>query len=202
MNEWVVLLTTCLNPDNKNNLNEIRFRMELYNYQIKKWLNETNMRIVVVESTGYSFPDIIHDRLTVVNLKFDKKYNSSSQYEARSIIYAIDQIKDMDFYIKCTHILKVTGRYFLQNIENVLNNSEQDLDLYLQYWRHDGNKWQNTEYFGIRKELLLPMVQPILDNGLIEHCFFEFSLNKKYCFIGRFPNNIPRGGDRYLYTEL
>jgi len=202
MNEWIVLLTTCLNPGNKNDLNEIRYRMELYNYQIKKWLNETNMRIVVVESTGYNFPDIINDRLTVITFKFDKQYNSSSQYEARSIIYAINQIKDMDFYIKSTHILKVTGRYFLENIETVLNNSEQDLDLYLQYWRDDSIRWQNTEYFGIRKELFTQMVEPILNDGLIEHCFFDFSVNKKYCFIGKFPNNIRRGGDKMLFKEL
>lgn len=202
MNEWVVLLTTCLNPDNKNNLNEIRFRMELYNYQIKKWLNETNMRIVVVESTGYSFPDIIHDRLTVINFKFDQKYNSSSQYEARSIIYAINQIKDMDFYIKSTHILKVTGRYFLENIENVLNSSEQYLDLYLQHLRDDKIRWQNTEYFGIKKELLLLMLNPIIDNGFIEHCIYDFLVDKKYCFIGKFSNNIRRGGDKMLFKEL
>ena len=204
LNNWIVLLTTCVNPQNQshNNRHEIRFRKDLYTHQLKQWLNETNLHIVVVESSGYTFPDIQHERLTVISFTLDKKYDSSSQYEARSLMHAMDQIKDMEFFNNCTHILKVTGRYYLKNVENVLSNAELDLDLYMQYWRHDGRKWQNTEYFGIRKELLLPMLEPIIDIGLIEHCFYEFSLDKKYCFIGKFPNNIPRGGDRVVYKEL
>ena len=204
INNWIVLLTTCVNPLNKNynNHHEIRFRRDLYTHQLKHWLNETNLQIVVVESSGYTFPDVQHERLTVISFTIDKKCDSSSQYEARSLMYAMDKIKDLDFFSPCTHILKVTGRYFLKNVENVLSNAEQNLDLYLQYWRHDGRTWQNTEYFGIRKELLLEMLEPIIDIGLIENCLFHYSLTKKYCFIGKFPNNIPRGGDKKLYTEL
>jgi len=203
-NNWIVLISTCVNPlnQNYNNIHEIRFRKDLYTYQIKKWLSETNMKIIVVESSGYTFPNIIHDRLTVISFIIDKKYDSSSQYEAQSLIYAIEKIKDTEDFKNCTHILKVTGRYFLKNIETVLSNVEQDLDLYLQYWRHDVNKWQNTEYFGIRRDELVPMLEPILDIGLIENNLFNYSLEKKYCFIGKFPNNIPRGGDKKLYTEL
>jgi hypothetical protein len=203
-NNWIVLISTCVNPlnQNYNNIHEIRFRKDLYTYQIKRWLSETNMKIVVVESSGYTFPNIIHDRLTVISFIIDNKYDSSSQYEARSLIYAIEKIKEEDYFKNCTHILKVTGRYFLKNVENVLENSEKDLDLYLQYWRHDENKWQNTEYFGIRRDELVPMLEPIMDIGLIENNLFNYSVDKKYCFIGKFPNNIPRGGDKKLYTEL
>jgi hypothetical protein len=160
------------------------------------------MKIVVVESSGYTFPNIVHDRLTIISFIIDTKYDSSSQYETRSLMYAIEKLKDNDDFKNCTHILKVTGRYFLKNIENVLSNAEKDLDLYLQYWRHDENKWQNTEYFGIRRDELVPMLEPIMNIGLIENNLFNYSLGKKYCFIGKFPNNIPRGGDKKLYTEL
>ena len=203
-NNWIVLISTCVNPlnQNYNNIHEIRFRKELYTYQIKQWLSETNMKIVVVESSGYTFPNIMHERLTVISFIIDKIYDSSSQYEARSLTYAVEKIKDSDDFKNCTHILKLTGRYFLKNIENVLSNAEQDLDLYLQYWRHDENRWQNTEYFGIRRDELVPMLEPIMNIGLIENNLYHYSLGKKYCFIGKFPNNIPRGGDKKLYTEL
>jgi hypothetical protein len=78
------------------------------------------------------------------NFKFDKELPSSSQYETHSILYALNAIKDTDFYKKCSHILKVTGRYFLKDIEQHLYS--EDKDLYLQ--KHRIDTWQNSEYFG------------------------------------------------------
>ena len=46
------------------------------------------------------------------------------------------------------------------------------------------------------------MLNPIIDNGFIEHCIYDFLVDKKYCFIGKFSNNIRRGGDKMLFKEL
>ena len=207
-NNWIILLTTCVKPQIKkfnnieHNEKELNERKDLYIKQINKWLNETNFKIVVVDSSGYTFPEINNKNLIVISFILDNKYDSSSQYEANSIVYAIDKIKEMDFFKNCTHILKITGRYFLENIDSALSNIEQFKDLYLQYHRQDELKWQNTEYFGIKKELILPMLYPILNNGLMENNLYNFSTNKNYSFIGKFKNDVRRGGDNLLIEEL
>jgi hypothetical protein len=207
-NNWIVLLTTCVQPKVKKNdeteysNQEINDRKELYIKQINRWLNETNLQIVVVDSSEYKFKEINNNRLTVIDFNIDTTLNSSSQYEAISIIYALNKMEEMNILNNCTHILKVTGRYFLENIENILNNTEQDLDLYLQIHRNDDIKWQHTEYFGIKKDLLAPMLEPIINKGLMENNLYNYSLDYNYTKIGPFKNNIKRGGDNLLIENL
>lgn len=197
-NNWIVLLTTCIYPQLKKidgteyNKQEINDRKELYIKQINRWLNETNLQIVVVDSSGYKFTEIKNKRLTVIDFNIDDKLSSSSQYEAISIIYALNKMEEMNILNNYTHILKVTGRYFLENIENILNNTEQDLDLYLQSHRNDDIKWQNTEYYGIKKDLLTPMLESIINKGLMENNLYNYSLDCNYTQIGPFKNNIKR----------
>jgi len=198
-NRWIVLLTTAVNNPEKS-MPDTDYRKELYTKQINRWLNETKYDVVVVESSGYTFPDIQHDRLHKISITIDKKLPSSSQYEAISILYALQQIANTEYYRKCTHILKVTGRYFLENIERVLNSSEQDKDLYLQ--KHFTDGWQNSEYYGIRKWLYNSFIKNIKVSGLMEAGLCQFAVNKTVQRIGTFPNNIRRGGDNMLITNL
>jgi hypothetical protein len=200
MNNWIILLTTAVSNVN-NSIHDTEYRKELYNSNILKWLNNTNYIIVVVESSGYDFPDIVNERLYKISLNFETIY-SSSQYEAQSIIYALSKIKNTEFYNNCTHILKVTGRYFLENIEDHLNSHLQFQELYLQKHRNDSIKWQHTEYFGIKKELFLLFIEPIKYIGLIEHRLYDFSIDKSCSYIGYFPNNVRRGGDNLLIENL
>ena len=194
-NNWIVLLTTAV-----NNSNDAEYRKELYERQINRWLNETNYEIVVVESTGYDFP-IQHERLHKIIFTITEEFSSSTQYEAKSISYALKCIKNENYYKNCSHILKVTGRYFLENIENTLKNYEPGLDLYLQ--KHFSDGWQNSEYYGIRKKLFDLFVNPIIyENKLMESCLSNFARNKHICRIGTFPNNVKRGGDNRLFENL
>jgi hypothetical protein len=202
MNNWIILLTTAVTNFN-NTMQYSDYRKQLYNYQILQWLKRTNYKIVVVESSGYDFPDIIDERLHKVSFKFNTGLPSSSQYEAQSILNALNDIKNTDFYNNCTHILKVTGRYFLDNVEQHLNRQPQDKDLYLQKHRNDSSKWQHCEYFGIRKELFPIFLNSVKDIGLMENRLWDFSVNNKsYCHIGYFSNNIRRGGDHLLIKNL
>ena len=121
-NKWLVLLTTCVKTPSNSIADQI-YRIAIYKQQIHKWLKNTNYHIVVVESSGCDICNHIigHERLhsykTIIT-----NCGSSSQSEASSMLYVLDQIKNEDFYIHCTHILKVTGRYYLQNIEHILEN--------------------------------------------------------------------------------
>ena len=193
-NNWIVLLTTNVYPNNtKNNgikytNTEINERKSLYIKQIKQWLNKTNLPIFVVDNSGYKFSEINNKNLKVISFVSNNKaennddsYKSKEEFE--SIEYAINELKDSNIYNQSTHILKVSGEYFLENIENSLNNSEQYLDLYLQKNRKNDIKWQSAEYFGIKKELLLEMFQQTLNKNAVENNLFLFSIQKNYTFI-------------------
>ena len=201
INNWIVLLTTAVNINNDQN--DIEKRKIIYSNQIGNWLTQTNMNIFVVESTGYGFPKLKHDRLVILKTNLPK-CGSSSQSEAQSISYALNQIKDNEYFKNCSHILKVTGRYFLYNIENKLKHTKPDLDVYLQIHKNDIIKWQNTEYYGIKKQLFEPFINTVLNCGFMEHKLYEFILlNKlKTQIIGPFKNNICRGGDNMLLNPL
>jgi hypothetical protein len=60
-NNWIILLTTAVS--NPNNTFNKESRINMYNNSILKWLKYTNYKIVLVESSGYDFPDITDERL-------------------------------------------------------------------------------------------------------------------------------------------
>lgn len=196
-NKWIILLTTAIHVNG-----ESEYRKKIYKKQILNWLYYTNYYIYVIESTGVNL-NIKHERLKYVSFHLPK-LASSSQSEATSILYILNSIKNDPVYINCTHILKVTGRYFLHNINSVLNNSIQDLDVYLQHHCNHSIKSQNTEYFGIRKMLMENFLLTVVNEGLMEHKFYEFILKNKLSFtrIGPFINNIARGGDKQVIHYL
>ena len=195
---WIILLTTAVNNHN-NTLIDTEYRKKLYNDQIVKWLNNTSYTIIVVESSGYDFP-IEHERLIKISFKIKEEIFCSTQSESISIKYALDYIKNTHYYNVCTHILKVTGRYYLEGIETYFNTISSNKDLYLQNHRNDEIKWQNSEYYGIKKQLFLTFLESV--NKLMEHSLYDFSLVNTYCQIGYFKNNIPRGGDNMVISEL
>lgn len=209
-NKWIVLLTTCVSPRIKSNEfinenDEMEYRKELYVQQINNWLDKTDLYIVVVECSGYTFPEINknNERLKIISFNLDKNNSSnSSDCEVNSMKYALNKLKTNENYKNCTHILKVTGRYYLENINSVLKNTSPNLDLYLQYHRQDDIKWQNTEYYGIKKELCINFIKSYNYSQKIENYLYEYSLDKKYTMIGKFPNNIKRDEDNLLIKEL
>lgn len=203
--KWIILLTTCVSPTLNTNIksnNEMEERKNLYIKQINRWLNETPYYIYVVESSGYDFPEIKHDRLKVFTFIPSNKYSSSSQYEAASIIYAIENLEEEEEYKKSNFILKVTGRYFLENIENVLKNINKEKDIYIQIHRNDSDNWQNSEYYGMSKKDLQEFIQTVKDNGIMEKKLYEYTKNKNYQQIGPFKNNVKRGGDGLVLEDL
>lgn len=200
-NKWFVLLTTCVNNFDEK---EISYRKTIYRKSILKWLNDTNLHIVVIESSGWEFPYIDdHPRLHIITFNITEKLSSSTKYEAMSILHALNQLKKTkpSFYTDCTHILKVTGRYFLEDIINKLENLDSDIDLYLQIHRDDNIQWQNTEYYGINKNLFIEFIESVKEK-LMEQALYDFTLDHFYKTIGPFPNNIPRGGDKQIIKNL
>jgi hypothetical protein len=204
-NKWIVLLTTCIKTTPLNSISNQEYRTELYKEQIQKWLNNTNYEIVVVESSGSdSFSDLECNNRLHVYKTIVTDCGSSSQSEANSIMYVLGQIQNEDFYLNCTHILKVTGRYYLQNIQHILQNyPKQDMNMYVQQHKNSNIRWQHTEYYGIKKELFKDMLEPVVIAGLMEHRFYDFiDMNRNVCVLPSFPNKIPTGGTDRIIDPL
>lgn len=205
MNKWCILLTMAIDVNN-----EINYRSKIYLEQIEKWINNTNYFIFIVESTGHSFifneiKNKYNNRIYLISLNLIKN-SSSSILEAKSIEYAMNIILNTNIGQNVTHILKVTGRYYLNNIQEILQNIFQDIDIYIQIHTDHNIKWQNTEYYGIRKELLIPMVENVIKYSYyMEHNFYDFIFinnNFEITNLGPFFNKIPRGGDGLIIPNL
>ena len=211
-NTYIVLLTTAVNSGNKHNKDEIDYRISLYTQQIRAWLINTSLHIFCIESTGYIF-EIYNPRFHQININLFEKsdsdtvYNSSTILELQSLHAFFKYNHDINIDFKYTHIIKVTGRYYLEDIENKLKDYKDGLDVYLQKHVNHEIEWQNTEYYIMKKELFNDFVSTniaIENKQLMENMFYTYiACNKlKYMFIGPFPNNIPRGGDKFIITEL
>jgi hypothetical protein len=207
-NKWCVLLTTAIKVHDENE-NETNYRKQLYLEQLQKWIDNTNYTIFIVESTGNGifFDEIANqysDRIRLVPLKLEKS-TSSSFLEAKSIKEVMHFMQTTTDADKFTHILKVTGRYFLNNIQCVLENTVQGADVYVQIHTNHDIRWQHTEYYGIKKELLLRLAEDVIQTvNFFEKSFYSFivSNNLKISVLGPFKNNIKRGGDKLVLEDL
>lgn len=193
-NKWIVLLTMCVKPNqldrNQNeDINDIvKYRIELYSKVINNWLNYTNLPIFVIESSNYNFNNIKHERLKVFSFDGQPLPNSSVA-EANSILYALEKLKD--YNEEYTHILKVTGKYYLDGITQTLSLLPDNYDIYTQ--QHINHDWGqiNTEYYGIKKNLYYDFASTC--GYSMESHMYQFTKDRKVMQIPKtFSNNVKR----------
>ena len=132
--------------------------------------------------------------------------STSSVLEARALDHAIHEMNEVKGLQHITHVLKVTGRYFLEGVEEQLGH-HRDLRssaLLLQTHRDDGIKWQNSEYFGCRRDLLDILSFRVLKNKkAMEENLYELSTIVGFRILGPgFPNSQSRGGDGLIIDPL
>lgn len=194
-NKWAVLITSCVNLNqsdrdlNQNSSLIADYRKNLYINKITKWLTYTKLPIYVVESSGYNFSEIKHDRLVVFSFT-GSEYLNSSFAEAKSIEYALEKLDAIDN--DYTHILKVTGKYYLDGIEKILDNLPDNYDLYTQQYINHEERQANTEYYGIRKNLYLDFIKTC--SGNMETDMYNFmSTHNSITIPVQFSNNVIRG---------
>jgi len=126
---WCILLTTTVN------VHQVPFihqktkeeRLETYLKSIRQWLS-TELPIVIVENSGYSFPELKDTRAEVItmnceecqpflNLKKAFRLKEKGIYEIYSINYAC---RHSSYIQNATHVMKITGRYFIPCLESIL----------------------------------------------------------------------------------
>ena len=134
--KYCIILTTTVNCQENIYCMKMRnpeIRKKIYVKAIKQWLEKTQIPIIVVENSGYLYPEIDRNkydenRLEIITFHEENepdavnlKNNTSKGYhEMYSIIYAYRNSKkiidNVDF------IIKITGRYFISDFEKTCDN--------------------------------------------------------------------------------
>jgi len=129
-----IILTTTVFIDKKihtiaqQNPNE---RKECYIKSIKNWLEKTSLNIVVVENSGYDYPELNEEkekynyRFEIISFKEsdleDAKYLEECYDKGAHEFYSIDCAIKYSNLIKKSHfIFKITGRYYIPEFENFI----------------------------------------------------------------------------------
>jgi hypothetical protein len=152
INNFCIILTCTvhINP-NKNyvHMADPTERLKIYLKSINHWLNESTFKIVVVDNSGYTFPELndcfekYKDRFEIVSfvekdiddavfanvgalavkLTDNYLYTSKGTSEMFSIYYACQNSRLIN---KSKFVIKITGRYFVKELEHFLRNVNVD----------------------------------------------------------------------------
>ena len=162
-NNISILLTCTVNVDNNIDFLFQKDKIErkkLYIDRIKKWLYNTNFNIIVVENSDEKFSElkeelkIFKDRFEIFSFNTMKEkdakylYNNKSKgaFELYSIQYAYKKSKILK---KSDFIIKITGRYFIDKMQDFL--SKKNIKNYIALRQNDNLKCEivgtNIKYF-------------------------------------------------------
>jgi len=190
INDFVVLLTSTVYTHSsiphvqQSNYND---RIRTYENSILRWINESNLDIVIVENSGYDFSYLLDKNRNVEFVSVPKSYLDYSlsdkdsqktikgQMETLSLEYALNNssiVKTKKF------IIKITGRYFIPNFEYYLDKVPIETDIIRQ---HDN---LHCEIFGAT----VPNAKLIFKYPLPKITTLEYYLY----IIGKKTNNIVR----------
>lgn len=138
MNKTTIILTTTVivheymipTKDVQHiNKNE---RLFIYLRSIKQWIDKTNFNIIVVDNGNYSYPElsneaeIYKDRFQILyydeNELPDTNYLINNSTKGIHELYAINYAFENSALVENSNfIIKITGRYFLPDLENYLH---------------------------------------------------------------------------------
>jgi hypothetical protein len=197
---YCILLTTCVNRKNATP-EKTKELLEIYTNAIDKWL-QTDLPIIVIDSSDYVFKEYKNTRLKVCHFMC-KETTSSSTSEAFSISYAINNCNHTRKY---KNIIKITGRYFIEDFSSIMKKMGDNSDLYIQHINNPVIKWQHSEVFGFNKRYADEIFKPVIENGItMEHRLWEVShSNYTVVTFQKMPNvlKVTRGGDGLLVDPL
>jgi hypothetical protein len=207
---YAVLLTTCIKPTIESFQNNSIERKKTYENSIIQWMEKTNLIIYIIESSNLGFPEI-EERYKHTNrlhiIKYDQSqikcdYNDGlcrGFFEGYSIKYALENMPKYDY------ILKVTGRYYLDGVENDLIEILKNDNLKDSYFQiHKTENSQNSEYFFIKQDNLLIFSNKLIKNTdkQFEESLSDYKNNITYSTLGPYQNYIKKGGDGTLINLI
>jgi len=151
-NNVSIILTTTIFINKKIHSiaqHDMSERKEYYINSIKNWLEKTNLNVIVVENSGYNYPELneekkkYNSRFEIISFKEsdieDAKYLENYDDKGAHEFYAIDYaIKYSQIIKKSNFIFKITGRYYIPEFENFI--MKQDLNKYIAARQNNNNR--------------------------------------------------------------
>lgn len=168
-----ILLTAYISNDNE--------RAEMYEKNIKRWINDTNLNIFLVDSSNVG-SKLKNSRFKQYVFDQKEKFGSSSTIlEKKSILGALYYFKK-DFS-KYDIIFKVTGKYFIPDFNNIVKYIPSDAKIIVQH--SASTSGQNTELFGATPRIMKEIVSD-MNTDIFEEHLYKIICKGKYK-IYRFP---------------
>lgn len=147
-----LILTACVYINNsKSCIHQTNStdRINTYVKSVQQWLNNTNFPIILVENSGYSFPELAADvekykgRFEIISFKESNipaiknimTNHSKGVSEMFAINYAFFNTK---LPITTPFIIKITGRFFIPELSNFL--SKYNLNDYYCITQHNSDR--------------------------------------------------------------
>lgn len=131
----IILTSTIVVKQNKVGLFQKNKEERLISYlkAIKQWIENTNFRLVLVENSGYLWPELSQyidqyaNRFIICSFNEDlekgAEYLKLDQSKGCSEMFAIDYAYNNVPLVKSSkYILKITARYFIPELEEFLQN--------------------------------------------------------------------------------
>ena len=234
-NDICVILTTTVivNRDKVHTVDSTPMeRISVYMKSIVQWLEKTNLKIVVVENSGYPFnelnpylekyphrfevikfnertmPDDFFDyhTATCLRIKTDYLYSSKGGSEMLSINHAKDKSKLVK---NVNYIFKLTGRYFIPDFEEYVTK-KMNIYSFVGFRQHNPNR---CELIGVHKNYFEDM---FVINGLYcKKCAvyhhhmeelvehrFSFFPENKMCAFPVFKIEPTKTGTNYVFNDV
>jgi hypothetical protein len=211
----IIILTSTVHVNFKNcclvqiDKNE---RLETYMKSIVQWLNKTNFKIILVENSGYTFPELeeekqkYSDRFEIITFNEEEvpeaKYlqysNSKGARELFAINYAVRQSK---IILEHTFIIKITARFFIPELETYFSSFNFDnFDCLKQ------NDSLRCEIVGCHVKHFSHVFDPLLKrlDGWVEREYdFRIAQYRNVLVCKKFQiKKTQRGGGAEFYTDI
>lgn len=204
---------------------DINERVSVYLKSVKSWLHETNFNIILVENSGYNF-DELDDEKNIYKNRFEViTYNEKESEECfglknnkskgASELFSINVAHNLSTLIRekktkskePVFIIKVTGRYFIPELQNYfINNNLMEYECLTQ------NNTKRCEMLGCNINLFDKIFKYSVDdvNYLNSVDFIEEIYENRILI---YANKIlkckvfdiettQRGGSAYPYTDI
>jgi len=218
MNGITIILTSTVNVNLQKYIHQKNKTERIYTYikSVVKWLQKTSFNIVLVENSGYDFHElnhlkiVYHNRFEIITFNESELPESTNlQYiesKGASEIFAIHYAYNHSKLAKYSlYIIKVTGRYFIPDLEEYLRDFDLNIfDCLTQYNRN------RCEMVGCHYTKFNYIFNPILVNykneynGHVEEIYKYRTYMCKYTLVCR-PFSIEktkRGGVNLFYKNV
>lgn len=175
-----ILLTGTINPLSVPDLvrYEHKVRENDYYTSILKWL-KLDFPIVFVENSNYDSTLLNELALNYENFEYLKFKTSTSQKgkshgEAEIIIYAMKNSSSIE---NSDYVVKITGRYYVKNILNLVDNFVEESSIDAIVWLKNYSVYSDSRFFLGTKDFynnyLIPMLEIINEEKKV---YFEHAL--------------------------